>query len=193
MGGCLKLVIILFVGLMLVGIFAGEEEQPKERPGTAQLQGTAHPREQPAQKAARLEHVKQAERRVLAAKERADRPQEQNEERKRSKTCGPISGKTGRDLENVKKFCEAIQKDLASGIVGSYGAESILWVKISRSLANAMRADRLSTENLVKKWMRRWRKLTGRKAITVYVEWRKVQIAEGATTIFSGDKVTIKE
>ena len=111
----------------------------------------------------------------------------------RSKTCGPISGKTGRDLENVKKFCEAIHKDLASGIVGSYGAESILWVKISRSLANAMRADRLSTENLVKKWMRRWRKLTGRKAITVYVEWRKVQIAEGATTIFSGDKVTMKE
>ena len=58
--GCLQLVVVLFVALMLIGIFAGEEEKP--------MQGTAHLRERPAQKAARLEHAKQAEERAARLK-----------------------------------------------------------------------------------------------------------------------------
>ena len=120
-------------------------------------------------------------------------PQEQKSFSGRSKTCGPIVGKTAQDLQNVKVFCEAISEDFAREIVGSYAMESLLWVKINRGLANAMLADRLSTERVVKKWMRRWKNLSKSKAVTVWVEWLDVQIAKGDTTLFSGDKITIKQ
>ena len=64
----------------------------------------------------------------------------------RSPTCGPINGKTKQDLSNVKKFCEAVPDGVA---VGAYAMESLLWVKISRAMAQQMRTDRLTAEQVV--------------------------------------------
>lgn len=108
-----------------------------------------------------------------------------------SPTCGPISGQTRQDLQNVRTFCERgiPEKGLA---VGAYGMESLLWVKVGREIANQMLTDRLTTEQLVKTWMKLWKALSGSQVVTVKVEWEDVEIAEGDTTIFSGDKVTIR-
>ena len=106
----------------------------------------------------------------------------------RSETCGPISGQTKQDLQNVEAFCRAVPEGAAEG---AYAMQSLLWVKVTRAMAEAMRADRLSAEQLVKTWMTGWKSLSGSKAVTIQVEWRDVQIAEGETTLFSGDRVTI--
>jgi len=70
--------------------------------------------------------------------------------------------------------------------------ESLLWVKVGRNLANVMIADKLSTEQVVKNWMKGWKALSGSQAVTVYVEWRDVQIAQGDTSILRGDVVTMR-
>ena len=41
--------------------------------------------------------------------------------------------------------------------------------------------------------MAAWKKLSGSLSVTVYVECQDVEIAKGDTTIFSGDKVTVKK
>ena len=106
----------------------------------------------------------------------------------RSETCGPITGQTKQDLQNVQAFCRAVPESAA---IGAYAMQSLLWVKVTRDMAEAMPADRLSAEQLVKTWMRGWKSLSGSKAVTIQVEWGDVQIAEGRTTLFSGDRVTI--
>ena len=105
-----------------------------------------------------------------------------------SETCGPITGQTKQDLQNVQAFCRAVPEGAA---VGAYAMESILVVKVTRNMAKAMRADRLSAEQLVKTWMTGWKSLSGSGAVTIQVEWRDVRIAEGQTTLFGGDRVTI--
>lgn len=106
----------------------------------------------------------------------------------RSEMCGPIAGQTKQDLQNVQQFCRAVPEGVA---VGAYAMESLLWVKVTRNMAEAMRADRLSAEQLVKHWMTGWKSLSGSEVVTIQVEWRDVLIAEGQTTLFSGDRVTI--
>ena len=41
-------------------------------------------------------------------------------------------------------------------------------------------------------WMKAWKQLSGSRAVTVYLEWQEIEIAKGETTLFSGDKVTIR-
>ncbi len=107
-----------------------------------------------------------------------------------TRTCGPVNGKTAQDRDNAIRFCAAsVPKDLQ--VQGVMAMESILWVKVSRPLANLMRADRLSAEQVVKNWMGAWKSISGSKAVTVYVEWQDVKIAEGSTTLLRGDVVTI--
>ena len=97
-------------------------------------------------------------------------------------------GRTKQELQNVQQFCRAVPEGVA---VGAYAMESLLWVKVTRNMAVAMRADRLSAEQLVKNWMTRWKSLSGSEVVTIQVEWQDVLIAEGQTTVFSGDRVTI--
>lgn len=109
----------------------------------------------------------------------------------KSDTCIQVEGKTAKDRDNALAFCKAgVPKDL--GVTGAMAMESLLWLKVSRPTANLMMADPLSTEQIVKNWMGAWKKLSGSKAVTVYVEWGDVEIAKGDTTLFSGDKVTVK-
>ena len=68
--------------------------------------------------------------------------------------------------------------------------EEILWVKVSQTIAQAMLDDTLRAERLIKTWMRGWKKMTGSEVVTIYLEWGDVEIANGQTTAFSGDKVT---
>ena len=109
----------------------------------------------------------------------------------KSETCRQAVGKTQKDLDNALAFCKSsVPKDLA--VQGVIAMESLLWIKVNRALADALRADRLTTEQVVKQWINQWKTLSGSKSVTVYVEWQDVEIAKGETTIFSGDKVTIK-
>jgi hypothetical protein len=106
-----------------------------------------------------------------------------------SPTCGPVNGKSSIDRQNVLTFCK---ENIVKGtVVGAEAIESLLWIKVSRDMADQMRADRLNTEQIVKNWMTEWRKITGSKAVTVYVKWEDVEIATGGNTALSGDRVTI--
>ena len=107
-----------------------------------------------------------------------------------SPSCGSISGKTTADLQNVRTFC---QRGIPEGVsVGAYAMETLLVVKVTRSMADGIRADRISGEQLVRTWMRGWKQITESTAVTVYVKWQDVEIAEGQTTLFGGDEVTIR-
>lgn len=104
--------------------------------------------------------------------------------------CHEIVGKSASDLEHLKTFCSKglVEKT----IVGAIGDDSLLYLKVSRDFAEAMRADRLSAEQLVKNWMTVWRSLTSRHSVTVTVEWQDVEVAKGEATILHGDRVTIR-
>lgn len=108
-----------------------------------------------------------------------------------SPTCHQVEGKTTADYERVLKFC-SVAVPPALDIQGVIAMDSLLWIKIGRPLANVMRQDKLSAERVVKNWMTVWRSLTGRPSVRVTVQWQDVDVAVGDTTIFSGDRVTIK-
>ena len=102
--------------------------------------------------------------------------------------CGQTEGKTPRDLKNLNAFCS---KGLEPGVVvGAIAMDSILWLKVSRGFADAMRRDRLSAQQLVRFWMNVWRSLVGRPSVTVYIEWMDATIATGESTVLNGDRVT---
>lgn len=106
------------------------------------------------------------------------------------RTCGSLVGDTPQDLQNAQAFCT---KAVTEGVVvGVQAMESLLWVKVNRGFADAMRRDRQSGEQLVRTWMKGWRAVSGRTSLTVHVQWRDVEIAKGDSTIFSGDEVTIR-
>ncbi len=108
-----------------------------------------------------------------------------------SPTCGPVSGKSKEDLAHVLSFCK---KGVTDGVaVGAYAMEPLLWIKVPKDIADAFLSDRLMAEQLMRVWMKGWKQEIGRKAVTIYIEWKDVEIAKGETTVFSGDKITIKQ
>ena len=107
----------------------------------------------------------------------------------RSDICGPIIGKTQDDLKNLREFCsDYMPEGMATGALAR---DSMLWFMVSRRMAEQMRADRLSTEQLILNWMRLWKGKSDSRAVTVGVKWQDVEIAKGETTFLSGDQVTI--
>lgn len=106
-----------------------------------------------------------------------------------SATCGQIYGDSRADLQNLKRFCDAGISEGAA--VGAYAMETLLTMKVSRTLAYQMRADPLGAKQLVLTWMRGWRQMTGSAAVTVYVKWGDVEIAEGDSSLFGSDTVTL--
>ncbi|MCY4584531.1 MAG: hypothetical protein OXB98_00685 [Bryobacterales bacterium] len=108
----------------------------------------------------------------------------------RSETCGPVVGKTAKDLRNLQTFCsQGIPK---GAVVGAYAMGPLLWIKVSRLMAEGLRADRLSAEQLVRNWIRGWKSNSDSRAVTVTVEWRDVEIAKSQTTWSGKDEVTIR-
>lgn len=107
----------------------------------------------------------------------------------RSATCGPIIGQTPTDLENVEEFCTHIPE---GATVGAYAMESLLWIKVPYGIAEYMIGHSLQTEQLVKAWMKLWKEISDSTAVTIFVEWEDVEIAKGDTTVFRGDRVTIR-
>ena len=105
-------------------------------------------------------------------------------------TCGPIAGRTQSDLRNVRQFC-AGYVPANRAVVGAYAMSSILRIKVSRPMADQMRADRLTAEQLVKTWMRAWKINSASRSVTITVEWMDVEIAAGQTSVLRGDEVTI--
>lgn len=94
-------------------------------------------------------------------------------------------------MERAKRFCASVvPKDLE--VQGAIAMSSLLWVKVSRPTAMALMRDTLSAEQVVKLWMQKWKAETGSQVVTVTVEFGDVQIAEGETSIFRGDQVTVR-
>lgn len=118
-------------------------------------------------------------------------PEERAPDPVTSPTCGRLIGSTQKDVDRLKVFCgAAIPKD--AGVVQARAMETLLWIQVNRDMANALRIDRLSTEQIVKNWMRAWKGLSGSAAVTVYVQWQDVDVVKGDTSMFSGDVITIK-
>lgn len=105
-----------------------------------------------------------------------------------SPTCGPISGHTQQDLDNVRAFCDTLPEDTA---VGAYATNAALWMTVDRSMADQLRADRQSAEQLVLTWMADWKRLTDFQSVTVTVRWGDIRLAKGETTRSEGDRVTV--
>lgn len=106
-----------------------------------------------------------------------------------SPTCGDIAGKARNDLSHVRTFCEkAVPKGL--GVVGARANEMLLWIAVGRDTASAMCADKLTVKQIILSWMNAWKAIIEYQTVTIRVEWGDVRIAEGQTTVFSGDKVT---
>ena len=115
-----------------------------------------------------------------------------------SKTCGQIIGQTSQDLKNLKKFCDGIQKSWSENIEGAYCMQSLLWIKINRELATFMQFRRLDGEQLVRLWIKHWKRATGRDVgVTIHLKWGDIEVAKGNSTysFLSGieDRVTIKQ
>ena len=111
----------------------------------------------------------------------------------KSSTCNEVAGRTDKDLVNALKFCDAaIPKAISKEIQGVIVLESLIWVKVSRTLAESMRRDHTSARQLVRNWINAFRTVSGLKAVNVTAEWGNVEIAKGETSFFNGDLVTIK-
>lgn len=107
-----------------------------------------------------------------------------------SATCGAVSGKTPKDLANLTAFCA---NGIAKGAVVSADAmDSLLWLTVSRPMADQFRADKLSAEQLVKTWMRGWRMHSGQRVVSVQVKLADVVVANGDTTFAGEDRISIK-
>lgn len=108
-----------------------------------------------------------------------------------SPTCRQVEGQKPADYQRALAFCRtAIPAALE--VEGIKAMDTLVWVKISRDLADVLMRDKLTTEQIVKNWMKAWRGLVSSQVVTVTVQWQDVDIAVGDTSIFSGDKVTIK-
>ncbi len=105
-----------------------------------------------------------------------------------SPTCGPISGHTRQDLENVRAFCETLPSDTA---VSAYATNAELWMAVDRPMADHIRTDRTDAERLVLGWMQEWKRLSGSQSVTVTVRWGDIRVAKGQTTRRDGDRVTV--
>ena len=106
-----------------------------------------------------------------------------------SPTCGQINGETVQDLDRVMTFCESLPMDT---VASAYATESALLLRVSRPMAEQIRADRPRAEQLVRTWMRDWKQLIGSQSVMVTIRWGDIRLARGQTTPSGRDQVTIQ-
>src|SRR5438067_4586933 len=100
-----------------------------------------------------------------------------------------ISGETQHDQAHARAFCAEMGP---VDVVRLQAMSSLLDVTVSRSLADAISADRLSSEQLLRNWMKTWKRLSGSSAVAVTVKWQDIEVAKGDTTLLHGDVVTFR-
>ena len=105
-----------------------------------------------------------------------------------SATCGPIHGKTAKDVQNLTTFCA--QRIARASVLEVYAMDSILRLKVSRSVADQMEKDPSRTSKLLQTWTAAWKQISGSNSVTVTVESGYNEMAKGETKILSGDEVT---
>lgn len=49
--------------------------------------------------------------------------------------------------------------------------DTLVWLTITRDLADVLMRDKLTTEQIVKNWMKAWKALVSSQAVTVTVQW----------------------
>ena len=108
----------------------------------------------------------------------------------RHATCGSISGASRADLDRVREFCTNLITD-AGFYTAARADGSYLSLSVNRDMALVMRDLRLDMEVNVKGMMRIWRLMTDSQVVRVLIEYEGVKIAEGRTTLLSGDVVDI--
>ena len=107
--------------------------------------------------------------------------------------CGAIQGYTAEDLRHIRQFCDqAMTEEMAAVTVSVNARESLLFVNVTRDLADLLRADRLTTDVILDLWLDTWRAITDRRAVTVTVAWQGADVVVGDTTILGENRVRIR-
>jgi hypothetical protein len=102
--------------------------------------------------------------------------------------CGPVTGRTARDRDDGLSFCS---DEITPGVITELIADSaMVRIKVTARLADAMRDDRVSGEELVVKWLRRWRIITNGAPLTLVVESSNVEVVRGVASAERDDQVT---
>jgi hypothetical protein len=102
--------------------------------------------------------------------------------------CGPVTGRTIRNRDDALSFCS---DEITPGVITELIADdAVVRIRVTARLADAMREDRVSGDELVTKWLRRWRTITNGTAVTLLVESNNVEIVKGSTSPERGDQVT---
>ena len=105
--------------------------------------------------------------------------------------CGAIQGFTAEDLRHIRQFCDrAMTAEMAAVTVSVNARESLLFVNVTRDLADLLRADRLTTDVILDLWLDTWRAITDRRAVTV--AWQGAEVVIGDTTILEENRVRIR-
>ena len=102
-----------------------------------------------------------------------------------------VVGESSQDADRARRFCRS-SVVLPNTVTRIEAYETLLWVHVTELLAREMIADTLTAESLVKTWMSAWKRLSGSAAVTVYVMWRNVEVAQGDVALFGGDRVRFR-
>ena len=119
------------------------------------------------------------------------RPREPGRVERSASACDQVQvvGESSQDAERARLFCRSVLPDTVTRIEAY---ETLLWIHVTERFAREMLADTLTAESLVRTWMSAWKRLSESAAVTVYVMWRNVEVAQGDVTFFGGDRVRFR-
>lgn len=102
--------------------------------------------------------------------------------------CGPVAGLTARDRDNALRFCS---DEITRGVITELiVADLIVRIRVTGGFATAMRNDRISGDELVRKWLRWWRTVTDEPTATLVVESDAIEVVRGSPVPDGDDQVT---
>ncbi|MCY4506733.1 MAG: hypothetical protein OXG35_07200 [Acidobacteria bacterium] len=102
-----------------------------------------------------------------------------------------VVGESSQDADRARRFCRS-SVVLPNTVTGIEAYETLLWVHVTEPFAREMLADTLTAESLVRTWMSAWKSLSGSAAVTVYIMWRNIEVAQGDVALFGGDRVRFR-
>lgn len=177
------LLVLLFVVLLIVDISTGEfqsivEEQRLERE-TERAQREAAERKRAAEREQEREAAEQAEREQ--EREAAKYPITYQDN-----TCGGVYAYGPNEHAVLLRMCSLLGNEGMDGyITGLQGRESLLYVKVSRALAEEIRRDSLNARSISKSFGDIYRKGMGLTVVSVIYLWNDIELATGMTSASS--------